>query len=139
MIKKLILIIVFAFCAYASNAQILYIFGGEDNKVYLGKFNAPPTDPDSIWNSYGEYGNKFNSDCIWNKFGDYGNKFNSYSPWNNYSSEAPILVDKDRKYYGMFQVSNKNSIVRKVCKLGTTIQDSSDLDLRDWYEILFED
>ena len=139
MIKRLIVTLVIALCAYTANAQTLYIYGGENHTVFLGKFNASPTDGDSIWNSFSEHGNKFNANCIWNQFGDYGNQFNSYCPWNQFSSDVPILVDIKGNSYGKFNSSNKNSIVRKVCKLASTIQGCTDLSLADWYEILFED
>ena len=39
----------------------LYIWGGEDQDVYLGKLNGSKYDSESIWNKYGKYGNKYNS------------------------------------------------------------------------------
>ena len=35
----------------------LYIYGGKNEKDYLGKLNASKYDSESIWNEYGKYGN----------------------------------------------------------------------------------
>ena len=134
--KKFILLVFFAFIALTLNAQRILIYGGEDNEVFLGILNAPPSDSKSIWNEYSEYGNKYNSESIWNAYGTYGSEYNSYCPWNEYSSSSPILLDSSGNYYGKFNSSNSNDIVRKICELGTTIQ-KSDKDLDFWYELLF--
>jgi hypothetical protein len=52
----------------------LYIYGGTNEKDYLGKLNASKYDSESIWNPYGTYGNKYNSKSIWNQYGTYGSK-----------------------------------------------------------------
>ncbi|MCM1199241.1 MAG: hypothetical protein NC308_10170 [Clostridium sp.] len=84
----------------------LLIYGGKDNKEYLGKLNASRYDSESIWNQYGKYGNRYNSKSIWNSYGTYGSAYSSYSPFNDYASNPPILVDKQKNFYGYF-TSNK--------------------------------
>jgi len=63
-----------------SFGQTLHLYGGENNKQYLGCLNCNNYDSDSIWNEYGTYGSSYNSNSIWNEYGTYGNKYNSYSP-----------------------------------------------------------
>jgi|TARA_B110000495_G_C22939618_1_gene549693 hypothetical protein len=86
----------------------LLLYGGENNKKFLGCLNCNKFDSSSVWNKYGTYGSKFNGDSIWNKFGTYGSKFSVHSPWNRYSTDGPIIVDKRGNSYGYF-TSNRYS------------------------------
>ena len=113
------------------------IMGGEDHDEFLGYLNTSPYDSKSIWNEYGTYGNEYNTDCIWNEYGTYGNEYSSYSPWNEYSSDVPILIDANGNYYGKFNSSNQNAVVRRICKLASAII-SGKLELDEAYEMIFE-
>lgn len=44
------LIAFFLFVTHYALAQVLYIYGGKDHDVYLGKLNASEYDSESIWN-----------------------------------------------------------------------------------------
>ncbi len=121
-------------------AQTLMIFGGEDHDVYLGNLNTSKFDSNSIWNEFGNYGNRFSSDCIWNQFGTYGNEFSQYSPFNKFASDPPVLVDKDGHFYGYLTANeyhNKRAnfnLANIVCKYFEYIRE----DVSDWYEKIFE-
>lgn len=91
--------------ATLSTYQKLFLFGGNNNNVYLGCLTCDKYDSESIWNAYGTYGSKYNSNSIWNKYGTYGSEYNSYSPWNKYSSSSPIILDENKKSYGYFTVN----------------------------------
>lgn len=135
--KKFITTLVFTLLSTLAFSQVIMIMGGEKHDVYLGNLNTGVYDTNSIWNKYGDYGNKYNSDCIWNKYGNYGNKYSSYSPWNKYSSSSPVLVDAQGNYYGIFNESNSNKLIRAICKIAKAIQDG-DIELQEAYEMLFE-
>ena len=87
-------------------AQQLYLYGGQNNDVFLGCLTCNKFNTESIWYKHGTYGSKHSSNSIWNKHGTYGSKHNMYSPWNQYSNNAPVVVDKDGNFYGYFS-SNK--------------------------------
>jgi len=80
----------------------LYLYGGNNNSVYLGCLTCNQYDNESICNKFGTYGNSFNNLSIWNQFGTYGNSFNSYSPWNSFSSYGPVIIGSNGFNYGYF-------------------------------------
>lgn len=120
-------------------STVLYIYGGENEKDYLGKLNASKYDSESIWNEYGKYGNKYNSKSIWNAYGTYGNKYNSYSPFNEHGSNPPVLRDKNGKFYGYFTANKYKSkranyeLIDIICKNYEEIRE----DVGDWYDKIF--
>jgi hypothetical protein len=85
--------------------QALLLYGGKDHDKFLGCLNCGRYDSSSIWNAYGTYGSPYNSDSIWNRYGTWGSPYNSESPWNKYSSSAPVIVDKEGKFYGYFSAN----------------------------------
>lgn len=114
----------------------LYIFGGTQYDVYLGKFNAPPTDPASIWNENGLYGNKNNPDCIWNVTGTYGNPKSKLSPWNPKTANVPFLLTDEMKDRGTFSIYSTNYAAQFICENYKEIV-SGKYPLADWYEAIF--
>ncbi|NIV98375.1 hypothetical protein GWN26_04165 [Candidatus Saccharibacteria bacterium] len=83
----------------------LMLFGGRNNKIYLGCLNCGEYSRDSIFNAYGSHGNKYSATSIWNSYGEYGSKYSDYSPWNPYASDPPVIVDQDGNFYGYFTVN----------------------------------
>lgn len=123
----------------ASIGTELYIYGGKNSKVFLGKLNASKFDSESIWNTYGNYGNKYNSNCIWNAYGEYGNSYNANCPFNKYGSNPPILLDKQGNFYGYF-TANKYAANRANYELVDIICDnyqSIQKDVSGWYDRIF--
>lgn len=90
----------------------LLLFGGKNHDVFLGCLNCKQSDQASIWNAYGKYGSKYESNSIWNRYGTYGSKYDDSSPWNAYSSEAPVVVDPDGNFYGYFTRNRFNDQTR---------------------------
>ena len=80
----------------------LFLFGGENNSVYLGCLTCNQFHAESVCNSFGTYGSAFSSSSIWNQFGTYGSSFQIYSPWNSFSSSGPLIVDSNGLNYGYF-------------------------------------
>jgi hypothetical protein len=66
-----------------------YIEAGDG--TFLGKLNPNRFDNESIFNSFGPYGNKFSQLSIFNKFSNYGSQFSMLSPFNNFSNNPPKL------------------------------------------------
>jgi hypothetical protein len=78
----------------------LRVFGGENNKTFLGCLSCPETDLDSLFNRFGPYGSRFAANSILNRFGPFGGKFAPFSPCNVYSTTPPVIVDDDGEDYG---------------------------------------
>ncbi len=137
--KKLIFTILYCLIANCLSAQTLYIYGGKDCDIYLGKLNANKYDTESIWNKYGSYGNKYNSKSIWNEYGTYGSEYSSYSPFNTYASNPPIIIDSERNFYGYFTVNKYKGnranfdLVNFICEYYKYIR----IDINDWYDKIF--
>ena len=78
-------------------------------RVYLGRL-ARPSHPESIFNSFSQYGNKNDKSSIWNGYGTYGNKFSTRSPWNEFSSTPPMLVNKNNEVVGYFTTNESKCV-----------------------------
>lgn len=146
MLRKLITpIIVTIITLVASNvtasAQRLLIYGGEGHKTFLGCLNSSSLDSDSIWNSFGDYGNHFNSGCIWNQFGDFGNPFSSFSPWNEFTSTPPGIYDSKGNFYGYLtrNKSKKDRIETELTDMICIFYDMIPDNLDKWYDKLFNE
>jgi hypothetical protein len=100
MLKKVIivalLLLVFPAPAMADDAALppftLHLFAADNDLTYLGKLTTDATDPDSVFNIYGPYGNKYSATCIFNEYGRYGGAYSSYSPFNEYTSSPPYII-----------------------------------------------
>ncbi|MDQ0896291.1 MULTISPECIES: stalk domain-containing protein [unclassified Paenibacillus] len=77
-----------------------------DGKTYLGKLTTNVYDVDSIFNSYGTYGNKYSTDSIWNEFGSYGSKFSSTSAFNEFAFEPPVIIDEKGSIVGRLTINS---------------------------------
>lgn len=60
--------------------------------TFLGNLNPNKMDTNSLFNRYGEYGNKFSNLSIFNKFSSYGGAFSIYSPYNPSTKSPPRIV-----------------------------------------------
>lgn len=120
-------------------AQTLHLYGGADQKEYLGCLNCDNFDKNSIWNKFGDYGNVFSSKSIWNTYGNYGSTYGPYSPWNAYASYPPAIVDQDGNFFGFLTLnpyqSDRSELELAVilCKHHEEIKS----DVGAWYEKLF--
>jgi hypothetical protein len=83
------------------------LFGGEKHDVYLGCL-CSEYDAESVFNSYGRFGNEYCTDCIWNSYGKYGSAYSSTSVCNEYASDPPVVVDGDGKFYGRLTLNEFN-------------------------------
>lgn len=122
--KKTILLLLFSLQILCSWGQTLYIFGGEEHDVYLGKLNA----------------NEYDLESIWNEYGTYGSKYSQYSSFNRYANYPPVIVDINGNFYGYLTVNKyKNNraefdIVNAIYKFYEYIRD----DVSKWYSKLFD-
>ena len=116
-----------AACVYDAHAQeAMLLFGGESNRTFLGCLNCGEYDNTSIHNKYGEFGSEYAEKSIFNKYGNYGSPYSSYSACNEHTNRAPVIVDKNGKFYGRLSVNRhapdvvKNDSIRAwlaaVCK-----------------------
>lgn len=137
--RKLFFIVCCIFSMHCIFSQTLYIYGGEDHDVFLGKLNASKYDSKSIWNEYGTYGSEYNTNSIWNEYGTYGSEYSSYSPFNSYASYPPVIVDEEGNFYGYFTVNKYKSkranfdLVNIICEYYESIRE----DVDEWYDKIF--
>ena len=105
-ILKLGLATLLAILASPVFADIL-LFGGKNNKDFLGCYDCSKYESSSICNEYGIHGSQYSSSFIWNDYETYGNRYSLSSPWNEYSSsnDVPVLVDKEGNFYGYFTIN----------------------------------
>lgn len=75
----------------------LYSF---DGKTFLGMLTSDKYGSDSVYNTYGTYGNKYASSSIWNEYGIYGSKYSTTSAFNDYTSTPPIILDGNGEICG---------------------------------------
>lgn len=137
--RILFFIVCCIFSMHCIFSQTLYIYGGEDHDVFLGKLNASKYDSKSIWNEYGTYGSEYNTNSIWNEYGTYGSAYSSYSPFNSYASYPPVIVDEEGNFYGYFTVNKYKSkranfdLVNIICEYYESIRE----DVNEWYDKIF--
>lgn len=136
--KKLFTYLSLLFCCIFQ-AQTLHLYGGSNQDQYLGCLNCDTFDKDSIWNSFGDYGNILSSKSIWNVNGNYGNTYSTYSPWSSYASYPPAIVDQDGQFYGYLTLNpykSERSELELAQVLGKNY-DSIRKDINGWYNKLF--
>ena len=56
----------------ASATTRLLIFGGDNNRVFLGCLSCSEFDSDSVYNQYGDYGSIYSATSILNFYSEYG-------------------------------------------------------------------
>ncbi len=121
--RILFFIVCCIFSMHCIFSQTLYIYGGEDHDVFLGKLNA----------------SKYDSKSIWNEYGTYGSEYSSYSPFNSYASYPPVIVDEEGNFYGYFTVNKYKSkranfdLVNIICEYYESIRE----DVDEWYDKIF--
>jgi hypothetical protein len=98
----------------------IMIFGGRDHRTYLGCLSCPRTAPDSIFNSYGEYGHcRLFSDNLFCRtpFSDFGSRgpLQDLSACSSNASNPPVIVDEDGGYYGRFCIGGTFAHDDAVC------------------------
>lgn len=81
------------------------LFGGPDNKTYLGCISCNEFSMESIFNADGMYGDRLYPFCIWNQDGLYGSEISRYSWRNPYADSPPVIVDQNGSFYGFFTIS----------------------------------
>lgn len=121
--RILFFIVCCIFSMHCIFSQTLYIYGGEDHDVFLGKLNA----------------SKYDSKSIWNEYDTYGSEYSSYSPFNSYASYPPVIVDEEGNFYGYFTVNKYKSkranfdLVNIICEYYESIRE----DVDEWYDKIF--
>jgi hypothetical protein len=97
------------------------IFGDDAHKTYLGCLNCNSYESDSIFNESGTFGHcvelfSENLYCrgIFHKFGDDG-MMQRESACSEYSSNPPVIVDQNGRYYGRFSVAGSFGHADSVC------------------------
>lgn len=101
--RHALLVFLFIFSTHSYCQEIL-IFGGNSNKDFLGCLTCNEMSPNSVFNEFSQYGwnNGFGK---WNPFGPYKNPFSSTSACNEFSSKAPVLVDRQGNFYGLLTIN----------------------------------
>jgi hypothetical protein len=87
-----------------SNSKLM-LFGDQDHTTYLGCLNCSEYSGESVFNTYGKFGNKYSATSIWNEYGKFGSHYGDESPWNAYANHPPVIVDGAGNFYGYFTVN----------------------------------
>ena len=90
---------------YSGSYTKLMLFGGKNNKQYLGCLSCSKYELDALTNEYGTYGNRYAGNSIWNVYGVYGSRYSLYSWRNPYATHPPVVVDEAGNLYGYFTVN----------------------------------
>ena len=114
--------------AHATDGPLL-LFGGRNRDEFIGCLNCYRSEPFSVWNESGEYGNPENENSIWNQKGPYGSRKSPFSPWNPRSSKPPLVVDRVGNLYGYFTL---NRSYPKRIRRNDTHQKREDFQLLVW-------
>ncbi|MEM7077473.1 MAG: hypothetical protein AAF513_02490 [Pseudomonadota bacterium] len=83
----------------------LSLYDGVTGEVFLGCLNCRASDPRSVWNRYGRFGNPASPDSIWNARGIYGAPVSPLSPWHPATAVGPMIRDLDGRDFGRFSRS----------------------------------
>ena len=65
--------------------------------TFLGSLNPNRLDKNSIFNTFGQYGNKFSQTCIFNKYSVYGTRFSPLSPFNKFTTTPPRIMNGQKQ------------------------------------------
>lgn len=99
----------------------LLIFGGTNNRQFLGCLNCDKYDSNSVFNPYADFGSRYSDTSILNPYGDYGSKYSDTGACNPYANSAPVIVDDAGNYYGrltMNRYADQTSLQKLVAWLG---------------------
>jgi hypothetical protein len=87
----------------AQNVPIL-IYGGDDNRDFLGCINCSENDPASVWNEYSKYGWS-NTMGVWSDLRPYKSTISAESACNQFATHPPVLVDRQGNFYGLLTIN----------------------------------
>lgn len=141
--KKLFFLFVILCATSAIDAQKLFIMGYSPAyggyTMFLGAFNAPPSEECSIWNDRTIYGSTRWSG-IWDKNGLWGNPESPYSPWNINATHPPLVQDEEGRtiYVLSYNVSKTTPEMAVLCGIISKNLDIFIQDLPGAYKRLFE-
>lgn len=101
---------------------VVSIFGGSDHKTFLGCLTCEPSDANSILNSGGDFGHcgglafdNLYCHTLLSAFGSTGLVAEATSACGPGSTNPPVLVDPDGRYYGRFSVGTLLGHADSVC------------------------
>jgi hypothetical protein len=107
------LIILFSlFIGINSYSKDVLIFGGDNNKEFLGCLSCNEMAGNSVWNDMSTYGWR-NGFGKWNPFGQYKNPYSSYSACNEFTQNSPVLVDREGNFYG--RLTTNEFVNKSIC------------------------
>ena len=86
-------------------ADRILLFGGDNNRVYLGCFSCNELDRESVFNETGPYGSALSPTSIANRISEFGSKISPYSACNDVAPYPPVLVDESGTFYGELTVN----------------------------------
>lgn len=96
--------IALASIAFAQSRPEILIMGGRDHDEFLGCLTCSESSRNSVWNSYSEHGWE-NNYGTWNSYGPHKSRYSTTSARNEYSTNPPILVDRQGNAYGELTVN----------------------------------
>ena len=104
LMKKIACTSILLLASSVALSQEILIFGGSNNKEFLGCLTCNEFSSNSVWNDMSQFGWR-NSFGKWNSFGQFKNPFSSYSACSEFSQNAPVLVDRNGRFYGRLSLN----------------------------------
>lgn len=99
----IILAVLIPFLAQAE--PVISLYGGPDNKQYLGCLNCSPYQQESVHYTHGPYGSEYSETSIFNQKSIYGAKHSDYSPCSRIAFHPPALRDERGKILGYLSLN----------------------------------
>ena len=84
----------------------VYLFGGMNDEVFLGCLSCPASNPNSVYNEYGNFGSEYSSTSISNNYSQYGSPYSTYSACNSYAQNPPAIVDGTGAFLGRLTIND---------------------------------
>lgn len=140
-ICRVLALVVLSQTYFIHAAEVVHLYGGANDSVYLGCLNCIETDASSIWNEFGSYGSNLSQTSIWNDLGNYGGNLKSYSPFNDLASSPPKIVDDQGGFYG-YLTTNDTKTNRAIFDLAQFIYlfwENIQDDVSSYYDLITQE
>mgnify|MGYP006083188073 CR=1 FL=1 len=97
----------------SAQSNKIMLFGGKNNKTFLGCLTCSNFDGSSVHNTFSDFGsNDFSSSSIWNNYSDYGSMYGAYSACSTNATNPPVLVDDNGTFYAYLSLNPSKQNIR---------------------------
>jgi hypothetical protein len=83
---------------------VLYVFGGDGHKTFLGCLSCDSSHAKSVWNELSYFGFR-NGLGVWNEFSEFVSASSTHSMCNEFATDPPVIVDDQGKVQGRVSIN----------------------------------